>query len=289
MGISFRVSEYVRPETMDQALSLVSKFGKKGKIIAGGTNVLVEKPAGVEALIDITRLNLKHIATNGNGLKIGALATVADVQVSPLLKGPYSILREAAKSHGHALVRHLATIGGNICKAHPALDFSPPLLALDAQVKINGQGGERSMPLEEFFLDFEKTALGDDEIVTEFILPAAVPGAEGVFLKMAWTRVEIALINTAIVITLSSDNTCQDARIALGTAAPVPFRSKKAESVLKGKRIDDSLMKEAAEIASDESKPENYFRASEAYKRHIIKVFVERALAEALRRAKGGR
>jgi carbon-monoxide dehydrogenase medium subunit len=287
MAIPFRVSEYVRPESMDEALSFVSRFGKKGRIIAGGTNILVDKPAEIGALIDITRLGLRHV-TGGNGVKIGALATVADLQASPLLEGPYSILREAAKSHGHALIKHLATVGGNICKAHPALDFPPPLLALDAEVKIASQRGERSMPLEDFFLDFEKTALGEDEIVTGFDIPSAAPGAVGVFLKMAWTRVDIALVNTAIVITLSSDGTCQDARIALGTAAPVPFRPKKAESVLKGQRIEEPLIKETAEIASEESKPEDYFRASEAYKRHIIRVFVERGLAEAVRRARGG-
>lgn len=287
MEVAFRVSEYVRAETIDEALAAVSKYGKNGKIVAGGTNVLVDKPSAVEALIDITRLDLKHVR-GANGLKIGALATVGDLQTSPLLEGPYSILKDAAKAHGHALIKHLATIGGNICKAHPVLDFPPPLLALDAQVKLRSKKGERLVPLDEFFLDFEETALGDDEIVTEFEIPSPAPRTGGVFLKQGWTQVDMALINTAIVITLSSDNTCQKARIALGTAAPIPFRSKKAESVLEGQRIDASLIKEAASISSRESNPMDFHRGSEAYKRHIIGVFVERGLTEALRRAKEG-
>jgi carbon-monoxide dehydrogenase medium subunit len=287
MGLAFRVSEYVRPETFDEALAAISKYGKNCKIVAGGTNVLVDKPSGVEALVDITRLDLRHIR-DGNGLTIGALATVADLQDSPLLEGPFSILKEAAKPFGHALLRHLATIGGNICKAHPVLDFPPPLLALDAQVKLRSERGERSVPLEEFFLGFEETALGDDEILIEFEIPSPAPRTGGAFLRLGWTQVDMALINTAIVVTLSSDNTCQGARIALGTAAPIPFRSKRAESLLMGKKIDDSLIKEAASAASQESTPMDYSRGSAAYKRHIIGVFVERGLTEALGRARGG-
>jgi len=286
MGNAFTVAEYVRPETVDEALAAVAKYGDRGRIIAGGTNLLVDRPGGVEALIDINRLGLGHIRSNG-GLTIGALATVADLQASPLLTGPYAILKDAAKLHGHALISHLATIGGNICKAHPVLDFPPPLLALDAEVTMANSDGERVMPLAEFFLGFEETALAEGEMITEFNLPAPAPRTGAAFLKMGWTHVDMALVNAAILVTLAADSSCQEARIALGTATPVPFRSKQAEAVLQGKNIDDALIKEAASIAAGEASPMDYHRGSEAYKRHIIGVFVERGLTEALRKAQG--
>ena len=143
------------------------------------------------------------------------------------------------------------------------------------------------MPLEEFFLGFEETALGEGEMITEFNLPAPAPRTGAAFLKMGWTHVDMALVNAAILVTLGPDNKCQEARIALGTAAPVPFRSKQAEAVLIGKKIDDALIKEAAAAAVRQAAPMDYHRGSEAYKRHIIGVFVERGLTEALRIAQG--
>ena len=287
MTSAFNVAEYVRPETIDEAVAAVADYGGRGRIIAGGTNLLVDRPSGVEALIDITRLDLGYIRSDG-GLAIGALATVADLRASPLLTGPYAILKEAAKSHGHALISHLATIGGNICKAHPVLDFPPPLLALDAEVTLTGGGGERAMALEEFFLGFEETALGAGEIVTAINIPAPPPRTGAAFLKMGWTHVDMALVNAAILVTLGPDDKCQEARIALGTAAPLPFRAKQAEAVLQGKKIDDALIKEAAAAAERQASPMDYHRGSEAYKRHIIGVFVERGLAEASRKAEEG-
>ncbi len=230
MASAFNVSQYIRPETIDEAVVAVAKYGERGRIIAGGTNLLVERPSGVEALIDITRLDLGYIRSNG-GLTIGALATVADLRASPLIDGPYAILKDAAKAHGHALISHLATIGGNICKAHPALDFPPPLLALDANVTLARKNGERVMPVVEFFLGFEETALGKGEMITEINLPAPAPNTGAAFLKMGWTHVDMALVNASVLITLASDSSCQEARIALGTAAPVPFRSRQAEAI----------------------------------------------------------
>ena len=287
MASAFRVSEYVRAETIDEALAAIAKFGDRGKVIAGGTNLLVDRPSGVEALIDIGRLDLGHVRANG-ALTIGALATVADLQTSPLLTGPYAILKDAAKVHGHALIRHLATIGGNVCKAHPVLDFPPPLLALDAKVTLRGAGAERVMPLEAFFLDFEETALQEDELVTGFDIPPPAPRTGAAFLKMGWTHVAMALVNAAVSVTLADDDRCREARIALGTAAPIPFRSKQAEALLQGEEIDDALIKEAAATSAREAAPMDYHRGSEAYKRHIIGVFVERGLTTALKRAQGG-
>ncbi len=280
----FRVSDYVRPETIEEALAAAAAFGKKGRILAGGTNLLRDKPSGIDALIDITRLDLGAIE-NGDGLKIGALATVQALRTSPLLEGPYVILKEAAHAHGHALIRHLATIGGNVCDAHPVLDFPPPLLGLDALVTLRSTGGERSMPLRAFFRDFQETARTDDEILTGFEIPALPPRTGAVYLRMGWTRVDLALVNAAIVVSLAPDNICLDARIALGTAGPIPFRCAEAESVVEGREIDDACIRDAAAIASRESRPVSYARGSEAYKRHMIGVFVARGLREAARRA----
>ena len=280
----FRVSEYVRAHTVEEAVEALAHFGSRAAIIAGGTNVLVDRPR-VDALIDIRRLGLRHLR-DGGGLAIGALATVADLQSSPLLAGPLRIVADAARAHGHALLRHLATIGGNLCKAHPVLDFPPPLLALDAEVRLRGAGGARTLPIAEFFLDFQRTALGEDEILTEIAIPAPAPGTGSALLRQGWTRVDLAIASAAVVLTLAPDGICRKARIALGTAGPTPMRAREAEAGLEGRPIDESAITRAAATAAGEARPMSFFRGPQAYKRHVIRVFVARGLAAAAGRAR---
>jgi carbon-monoxide dehydrogenase medium subunit len=180
---------------------------------------------------------------------------------------------------------HLATIGGNVANAHPVLDFPPCLLALDAVAVLKNSQGERRVPLSDFFVGFKKTVLRKDELITEFELGEFSRRSGGAFLKLAWSRVDMAVINLATVVELAACGTCQKARIALGTAGPIPFRAEEAEQILIGKKIDDALIERAVEICKSIAKPVDYFRGSIEYKKHIIGVYVRRGLYSALKRA----
>lgn len=285
MSTSFEISKFVKPATVSDALTAIDQNGMAGVILAGGTNLFLEGTNGADVAIDISDIALREIVSTDK-VRIGALATVCDIRDAPeLRKGGYVILKEAADLHGHNLIMRRATIGGNVANAHPVLDFPPCLLALDAVATLKSLKGERRLPLNEFFVGFKKTALERGELITEFELGDFSKRCGGAFLKLAWSRVDMAVINAAIVVQLSSRGFCEKARIALGTAGPVPLRVGEAESVLEGKKIDDDLIGKVAEICTRVANPVDYFRGSIAYKKHIIGVYARRGLQTALRRA----
>jgi aerobic carbon-monoxide dehydrogenase medium subunit len=284
MQNSFEVSHYLRPKTVDEALLAIDHHGKDGIILAGGTNLFLEGAAGAKVAIDIRALALSTIRRNEH-IHIGALATVADIRTAPELKGPYYILKEAADLHGHNLIMHLATIGGNVANAHPVLDFPPCLLALDAVAILRSSSGDRRVPLTDFFVGFKKTALRKNELIADFELGNFSRRSGGAFLKLAWSRVDMAVINLATVIELAEDGTCSKARIALGTAGPIPFRAEEAEALLMGKKIDDILIDQVAKVCKATANPVDYFRGSIDYKKHIIEVYAQRGLRSAVSRA----
>jgi len=161
------------------------------------------------------------------------------------------------------------------------------LIALNATLSMAGTKGKRNMPVEEFTLDYFETALEPGELLTEIQVPAAPPHTGTAYTKFNVIESDLATAAVAVSITLGAgDGICQDVRIALGAAAPTPMRAKKAEAILKGKKITDSLLKEAGEIASTEAEPISDIYASEGYRRELVKVLVKRVGKEALARAK---
>jgi carbon-monoxide dehydrogenase medium subunit len=276
----FRPSRYFRPETIQEAARLLKKHGNKSRILAGGTDLMTEKDPAVDVLIDASHLELDHIRVNGDGVKIGATTTFADIAASPvLLNGPYGVLAEAARHMGTPQIRNMATIGGNICAAVPCADSAPPLLVLNAVLSIEGSNGERSVDIDKFFLDARKTVLGADEVLTEIRLPELPPRTAATFIKKGRVAVaDLALVNVAVSLTLAEDETCRNVRIALGSVAPIPMRAKEAEAMLEGKQADAKLLEKAADTASKEIKPISDVRASAEYRTILSRVLVERAL-----------
>lgn len=291
MGKLFRPAEYFRPTTVKEAVSLLADYGGRARPIAGGTDLLVEKPPEVECLVDITRLGLNYVRNDGDTLKIGAATTLSQIIESSLLeKDPYCVLREEASKMGDPPIRNTATVGGNICSAVPSADFPPGLIALEAEARIAGPSGERTVSLDGFFLGPRKTVLENGELLTEIKVPAQPARTAAAFLKKGRTRRDIALVNVAVRVTLEPDGTCEDARIVLGAVAPTPIRAKKAEAMLKGKKMHGALVEEeAAETASQEAKPISDVRASAEYRKELSKVFVKHALSQASQKALQGR
>lgn len=277
----FRPKEYFRPTTVDDAVSQLAKYGARS--VAGGTDLLVLTPLQVEYVVDITRLPLNYIKTGPNGIKIGSLTTFHDVESSPLLKkGPYTMLVEAAHAIGHANSRNVSTVGGNLCNAVPSADFPPALIALGAIAKIISSDGTRVVPVDEFFVGVRKTVLKSNELLTEIQVPRQPNCTGTAFLKIGRTNEDIALVNAATCVTSRRGMYCEDVRIALGAVAPTPIRAKKAETLLKNKKLEDRVITEAAELAAQETKPISDHRASATYRREMSKVLVRRALRKSI-------
>ncbi len=283
--------EYFTPKTLKEALTLLDKYQDEAKVICGGQSLLILMRQGLVApkyLIDIKGVSeLDYIKSDAKGgLKIGAITTHRTIEKSPKMQNGFAVLAEMENRLASIQTRNWGTIGGNICHADPAGDPAPVLIALNATLKMAGLKDERTMAMEDFCLDYFETALEPGELLTEIAIPAAPLHTGTVYTKFNVIESDLATVGVAVSITLGAGDTCQDVRIALGAAAPKPMRAKKAEAVLKGKKVTEALLAEAGEVASTEAEPISDISASEEYRRELVKVLVKRMGKEALARAK---
>jgi CO/xanthine dehydrogenase FAD-binding subunit len=285
MSRLFRPKKYFRPKTVGEAVSLLSELGKGARIIAGGTDLLVEKPPGVDSLVDIRSLPLDYIEDDGERLWIGALTTLETVVRSDKLTGPYTVLVEAAKQFGHRNARNLATVGGNLCSSVPSADMAPPLIVLDSSVRIAGPGEERVVSIGAFFVSVRKNVIKEDELLIEVQVPAQPPRTGTAFSKIGRTSVDIAIVNASTRLSLGEDGACDDARIALGSVAPTPMRAVEAEGLLRGNEINEELIEKTAMTAAEEARPISDVRSSAEYRREASGILVGRSVRKALERA----
>ena len=284
--------EFFAPKTLKEALTLVDKYQDEGKVIAGGQSLLVLMRQGLVApkyLIDIKGISeLSYIKSDAKkGLRIGALTTHRAIEKSPKMRDGFVVLAEMENRLASIQTRNWGTIAGNICHADPAGDPAPVLIALNATLSMASVRGERKMAMEDFCLDYFETALEPGELLTEIQIPAVPPHTGTAYTKFNVIESDLATVGVAVSITLGAgDGICQDVRITLGAAAPTAMRAKKAEAVLKGKKITEVLLTQAGEIASTEAEPISDIYASEEYRRELVKVLVKRIGKEALARAK---
>lgn len=280
---------YFRPETVEEVVSLLMRYGEEAKILAGGTDLLVlmrSRSVVPRCVVDITRLpGLDYIKKEKTDtLKIGALATLRAVELSNLVKEEYPLLNEAVTRMANTQIRNMATVVGNICRASPSADTAPPLLALEASVEISGPDESRIVPLESFFTGPGETVLKPSEMVTEILVPKLRTNTGTAFLRATRVAADLAKVSVASVVVVE-DGTCKVARIALGGVAPTPIRARAAEDLLMGNKLEDRVIEEAASLAVEESKPISDVRSTEEYRREICKVLVSRAIKTSLERA----
>jgi carbon-monoxide dehydrogenase medium subunit len=281
-----REFEYREPSTLSEAISVLNQYGKEAKVLAGGTDLLVNmKERGWEPRVLV---NLKTVPglsyirfDKEEGLRIGALTTVREVETSSLIREKFPCLHEGAKSLGSVQVRNRATLGGNLCNASPAADNAPPLLVLKARVKLVGPEGERSLPLEKFFLGPGMTVL-DNEVMTEIMVPASSQQVQGVYLTISRREaVDLAQVGIAIAARAEDKKTrWRDVRIALGAVAPTPIRAYETEKLLEGREIQRTVIEETVKKAIEEARPITDLRASEWYRREMVSVLAQRALEQ---------
>jgi carbon-monoxide dehydrogenase medium subunit len=284
--------EYVAPKTLHEALQLLDQYRDQYKIIAGGQSLLIMMRQGLiapEILIDIKGLSELDYIKSGNqkGLSLGALTTHRTIEKSPVIKTSFGVIAEMESRLASIQTRNWGSIGGNLCHGDPAGDLAPVLIALNATLTVAGMKGERQMLVEDFFLDYFETALEHGELLREIQIPAIPPNTGVAYTKFNVIETEMATVGVAVSVTLASkEGNCKDVRIVLGNAAPKPMRAKRAEEVLRGKKVTDALLQEAGEIASTEGDPISDIHASAEYRQELIKVLVKRVGKEALSRAK---
>ena len=286
----FRPKEYLRVATVSEATGLLKKYGESASVLAGGTDLLVAKPAHVEYIVDITHLPLSYVEHDEKGIRIGALTTLNEIAASPRLKDePYDAIAKSTLEMGTPLTKNYSTIGGNLCTAAPSADMPPSLIALDAEARITGPTGKRKVSVEAFFAGPKKSVLKKGELLTEIFVPKAPAKTKAAFMKKGRTSEDIAQVNAAVRLTVGSDGTCKVARIVLGAVAPTPIRAKEAEAMLKGKKLKDisGIIERVAEKAADETKPISDIRSSADYRKAIAKVLVKRALASVVEKFGG--
>jgi len=276
--------EYVTPKTLKEAVDFLSKHDKAATPLAGGTDLLLNMkrravvPQYLVALKSIP--DLDTIAyKEGQGLRIGALATIHAVETSPEVKHKYPILSQAASTLGSIQIRNLGTVVGNVCSALPSADMVPSLVALGAQVKIINGAGEKLVPVEDFITNVGKTVLAADELVEELQVPILPAHGGGTYIKYAQRGAKaLGICNVATWIALDKD-ICTEVRICLGAVGQTPIRALQAESVLKGNAFTPETVKAAAQKASEEAQPRSSpLRGSAAYRKTTVGALTQRAL-----------
>jgi len=283
--------EYFNPGTLDEALSLLSRYGKESKVLAGGQSLLLlmrRKLVSPRYLIDIKGISpLDYIRISESGdLSIGALTPHRSVELSRDIKQKFSILSEMEQDLAAVENRNWGSIGGSLCHADPAGDPSPVLVALNARLKIASVRGERNVEVGDFARDRFNVDLAHDEILTEIQIPCPALRTGSRYRKFSRVAGSFAIASVAMSITLNAESDiCDDVRIALGAVSATSRRAKEAEKVLIGKEITDDLLVEAGAIASEEVDPIDDMRASAAYRRELVRVLVRRVGKEALLRA----
>ena len=278
---------YVEAKTVEEACSLLSQYKSEAGVIAGGTDLLVSMkmrrvtPKHVISLRTIPNLDYIHFADR-EGLRIGAMATLYDIESLAVIRERFPVLADAASKIANPQIRNMGTIGGNLCNAAPSADMAPPLIALGAKLKIQGLKGERVIPLEEFFVGPGDSTLQPDEILTEIQVLNPPPGTQALYLKVpARTAIDIAVVGVTALVTLDSKHThIIDVRIVLGAVAPTPIRAYEAEAIMKGKAIDRHLIERAAQAAADEARPISDIRGSASYRKEMVKVLTNRAIRQ---------
>jgi carbon-monoxide dehydrogenase medium subunit len=281
--------EYYRPSSVAEAIQLLSQH-TDAKLLAGGHSLIpamklrLSSPA---ALIDITRIpGLSGIRDLGDRVAIGATTTYDDVMRSELIQRTLPILPEAIDVIGDLQVRNLGTIGGSLAHADPAADLPAVVLALGAELTAIGPGGERTIPADQFFVDLFTTALQPNEVLTQITI--AKPGARTgmAYEKFANPASGYAVVGAAAVVTLGEDGRVAAARVAVTGAGPSAVRRTETERALVGQEPTTDVVKQASQRASDGMTFNSDVFASEEYRAHLTRVFVGRAIAKAVQRAR---
>jgi aerobic carbon-monoxide dehydrogenase medium subunit len=281
--------EYLRPNTVPEAIAFLQQYGDDAKILSGGQSLIPMmkfRLARPSHLIDINRISgLSYIKEEGGYLKIGGLVREAELEDSPLIRQKYPILFDTSRVIADPQIRNRATLAGNLAHGDPANDHPATMMALGAKIVAIGPQGERVIPVESFFITLFTTDLQHDEIVTEIRIPTPPARSGGAYLKLERKVGDFATAAVAAQLTVDQEGTCQKAGIALTNVGAVPIKVAKGEEFLQGKKLDETNITQAAQLAAEAAQPSSDLRGPEEYKRGLVKELTRRALVRAYERA----
>jgi carbon-monoxide dehydrogenase medium subunit len=279
--------DYRAPRTLDEVLALLKEHGDDARVIAGGTSLVtmmrqrLVMPGCLVSLRDVAGLG--GIEAAKGEIRLGALVTHREAEVSPAVKERVPVLAETYRRVATVRIRHMATVGGSLAHADPNQDPPVTLMALDARVEARHAGGRRELPVTAFFRDYYETALEPGEVVTGVTVPPLPAASGAAYVKfLPRSADDYATVAVAATVTLEAGGErIREARIALGSVAPTPLRARAAEALLAGNKLDEPLLRAAGEAAKGEVDPLTDHRGSAAYKRDMTAVMVGRALGQA--------
>ena len=283
--------DYHAPGTLDEAVALLERLGDEAKVLSGGQSLLPLlklRLGDAGHLVDIGRIpGLTGISEADGYLCIGGATREADLERSDLVREKYPILLDTAAVIADPLVRNRATVGGNLAHGDPANDHPATMLALGAEVVARGPGGERTIPVTQFFTGLFVTALAPAEILTEIRIPVPPPRSGGAYVKLERKVGDFATAAAAAQVTLGGAGEIARVGIGLTNAGPTPIKATAAEEYLQGRQPDAEAVAEAARLASEAASPSADRRGSAEYKRDMARVLTGRAVTRAVERAGG--
>jgi carbon-monoxide dehydrogenase medium subunit len=283
--------DYYQAGARQEAISQLSKLDGNGRLLAGGMSLIPLMKLRLISpgvLIDINRIkDLSYIKRNGDKLEIGAMTRYSEIEDSELIKNDYPILWEAVYVLGDIHVRHMGTVGGALAHADPASDVGTALLALGAEMKVVSSKGERTVGIDNFFVDTFATSLARDEMLTGVVLPKLPKRTGTAYMKFSRCSGDFGVVTVGTVLTFLDDARCSSARIAVGGAGPTIFRAHNAENaLLAAGHLTSQVVEEASRKAAEDSKPASDLRGSTEYKREMVQVYTRRGMLAAMSRAK---
>ena len=285
--------EYHAPGSLAEAIELLKTHGDEAKVLSGGHSLIPLMKlrfAAPEHIVDINGIpGLAYVKEEQGVLKIGALAREADLEHSDVVAAKFPLLADTAKLIADPQVRNRATVAGNLAHGDPANDQPASMMALGAEVVIEGSGGERTLPVAELFVDTLTTALAVDEIITEVRVPVPPANSGGAYYKIERRVGDFATVAVAAQVTLDKSGNIESAGIGLTNVGPVPIKATAAEASLAGKAPDEAALAEAGKLAAEASDPSSDTRAPADYKRAMVRELTIRTLSRAVERAKGGK
>ncbi|MFO0997774.1 MAG: xanthine dehydrogenase family protein subunit M [Alphaproteobacteria bacterium] len=282
--------DLVEPRSLKDALDVLAEQAGSTVPLAGGTNVLVDMRTGrrtADRLVSLQHLGeLRGLGKANGEVVLGARTTLTDLVYDPRIGEAAPALASAARVFAGAMVRNVATIAGNVCSASPAADLVPPLMTLGATVVLKSRGGERTVPLDQFYPVLHEIARRKDELVTAFRWPKRPDRSAHAFYKLALRKGDAITVTSVAVLLGAEGGKCTSARIALGAVAPTVMRVPEAERILVGAALTDAVLAKAASLAQEACRPIDDIRASAEYRRHAVGVLVRRLVAEAWERVR---
>ena len=282
---------YEAPKSLDQAVALLAAEKGEARVLAGGTDLLVQMRTDViepTLLVDIKGIaELRQIKEEAGGFRVGAAVTGAELKEHPKLKAIWPGIVEAANLIGSTQVQGRATMGGNLCNGSPAADSVPALIAAGAKACIVGPKGRREVPVEDVMLAPRKLALTKGELIASFLLPARAPRTGDAYLRfIPRTEMDIAVVGCGVCLTLDAKDTCTAARVALGAVAERPLLVAAAAAALIGSKVDDAALQKLDAAARAACRPIDDKRGTKDYRIKVAGVLARRAAQIALERAR---